>query len=474
MSQQSSEHEVDSSRLMAQAALRVSFDDLPSEVVEATRHDVLDTLGVALGGRSTPGCHELNAMVLENYPTQQATVWGTGYKANVAEAAWANGAMAHALDFDDTHDPSVLHAGVSVVPAAMAAAEFVGGVSGKELVTAIAVGLDWICRMGAATTIGPIASGWMYTSLFGYFGATAAVGKLLHLNADQLTNALGIAYAQASGNTQCMIDGALTKRMQPGFAARAALGSALLARAGVTGTSGTFDGYSGLFRICLNKQYDRNVMLADVGRRFLGAELSFKPYPACRYTHTAIEAALELRRRHSIAAHTVERVEVGVNEHAYTNVCTPIGVKTRPRTIVDAQFSIPYCIATALIKGDVFLPDFTIPALGNDHVLALASRVIPRIDSAIQASHARDISPADVRIHLTDGTTLQILQMSSKGGPEHPMSFDELALKFRRCCEYGGYAKSDGRIEHLISLVREMESLPNVSGLAAAMGIEPK
>src|SRR5690606_3457958 len=158
------------------------------------------------------------------------------------------------------HDGAVLHAGVSVVPAALATAEWVGGVSGKELITAVTIGLDWVCRMGAATTVGPIASGWMYTSLFGFFGATAAAGRLLKLDAGQLAHAMGIAYAQAAGNTQCMIDGSLTKRMQPGFAARGALTSASLARIGITGTIGTFDGPSGLFRVYLGENYRRDVL----------------------------------------------------------------------------------------------------------------------------------------------------------------------------------------------------------------------
>ncbi len=465
---------IDSSRLMARMAAEIVYDDLPVQAVEATRNDLLDTLGVAIAGRAAPGCREVCSLVLGNYGADQATVWGSGRKAAAAEAAWANGTMAHALDFDDTHDPSVLHAGVSVIPAALAAAELTGGISGREFIAAVTIGLDWVCRMGVATTVGPVASGWMYTSLFGFFGATAAVGRVMKLDADQMAHAIGITYAQAAGNTQCMIDGSLTKRMQPGFAARAAVTSAMLARAGITGTINSFDGQSGLFRICLDGRYDRDVLLHRLGEHFHGAELSFKPYPACRYTHPAIEATLDMMKESRIEAGTIEHIDVGVNEHAFGNVCTPLEVKTRPRTIVDAQFSIPFCIATAIVKGEVFVPHFTAEALRDEEVLEVAAKVRPAVDPAIQASHGREISPVAISIRLKNGESRTRYLETAKGGIDNPMSFDELAAKVRQCATYAGFQPTHPMAERLIGLTRTLETLPDVRALATAMADSPE
>ncbi|MES3001452.1 MAG: MmgE/PrpD family protein [Pseudomonadota bacterium] len=464
---------LDAARVMARHAALLSFGDLPAPAVEASRCDLLDTLGVAIAGWKAPGCAEVRALVLEQYPSGSATVWSSGRQAPPAEAALANGTMAHALDFDDTHDASVLHAGVSVIPAALAVAEHVGGVSGKELLAAITVGIDWVCRMGMAATIGPVASGWMYTSLFGHFGATAAAGRLLKLSEQQMEHAIGIAFAQAAGNTQCMIDGSLTKRMQPGFAARGGILSAMLARSGITGTIGTFDGPAGLYRICLNGNYDRDTLLRDLGSKFLGTELSYKPYPACRYTHTAIEATLALAQRHAIDPATIESIEVGTNENAYRNVSTPLEVKTRPRSVVDAQFSIPYCVAAALVRGQVFIDDFHPEAFADETVLRIAAKVRPFADPEIQASHPRDISPATVAIRLKDGRVLSCRQDSAKGGADNPMSFDELADKFRRCARYAGLPEGHGRTERLVDMVSRVDELADVRELARAISGDP-
>ena len=460
---------IDSAYLLAKNAAELPFCRLSTSAIKSTRNDILDTLGTAIAGANAPGCREVARLVTENYATPQATVWGSRCKASATEAAMANGTMAHALDFDDTHDAAVLHAGVSVVPAAFAAAELVGGIDGKELLAAITIGLDLVCRMGMATSVPPVASGWMYTSLFGHFGATVTAGRLLRLDTNQMAHAMGIAYAQAAGNTQCMPDGSLTKRMQPGFAARSGLLSAMLARSGITGTTQTFDGGSGLFRVYLNKAYDRDRLLLDLGERFEGVDLSFKPYPSCRYTHAAIDAIMSLIQKSPIDPDQIKSISVGVNDQAFTNVCMPIEVKAKPRFIVDAQFSIPYCVATAIVKRQVFIDDFTVTALSNPTVLAVASKVRPFLDPDIQLSNARDISPAKVLVEMKDGTKLTAHSTSPRGGPTNPLSFAELTEKFRRCAAYGETPLSTSKTEQIIRLIENMESVVDVSVISQAL-----
>ena len=323
--------------------------------------------------------------------------------AHASRAAWINGMMAHARDYDDTHDAAVLHAGVSVVPAALAAAELRPEATGDDLIAGIAAGLELICRLGVATTIGIIDSGFIYSSLFGYFGATVAAARVLGFDARQTVNALGIVYSQAAGTHQVTRDGALTKRMQPGFAAKAALVSVQLAQKGIVGARNTFEGVDGLFRTYLRGRYDPTVLRACLGQRFELMELSYKPYPCCRFNHTAIDAAFTARRRPGFDPSRIRHIAIGVNNQAYEAVCTPPEIRRHPTTIVQAQFSIPFTVACALVDGRVTLGHFTEDGIRRSDILAVAEKVECAVDADIERDWSRAISPT--RLVIEEGNT---------------------------------------------------------------------
>jgi len=202
---------------MVQFVVSSKYEDFPQYALEATKKDIIDTLGVALAGSGAPGCRELVDLLSELGGRGRCNILVYGSRVSPTTAALINSTMAHALDFDDTHDLAVLHAGVIVVPTAFAIAQYLGGINGRDFITAIILGIDIICRMGLATKQ---RAGWMFTPLYGYFGAATSASKLLGLNEDETLNAWGIAYAQASGNNECIHSGSLTKRIQAGFAAR--------------------------------------------------------------------------------------------------------------------------------------------------------------------------------------------------------------------------------------------------------------
>jgi 2-methylcitrate dehydratase PrpD len=265
------------------SSLRVS--DLPAHVTDAARANLLDTLACAVAGCNAPGVADVSALAQSWGGAPQAAIWCSDARVPAHHAAWVNGMMAHARDYDDTHDAAILHAGVSVVPAALAAAELRPEATGADLLAGVVAGLELVCRLGMATTIGIIESGFIYTSLFGYFGATAAAARVMGLDARQTVNALGIAYSQAAGTHQVTRDAALTKRMQPGFAAKAALMSVQLAQREIRGAQNVFDGVDGLFRTYLRGGYDPKALRAGLGTRFEMTALSYKPYPCCRFNH---------------------------------------------------------------------------------------------------------------------------------------------------------------------------------------------
>jgi len=284
--------------------------------------------------------------------------------------------MCHALDYDDTHDRAVLHTGPITVPAAFAAAEYIGGISGKDLINAITLGIEVHCRLGLATKIW---IGWMLTPLYGYFGAATAVGKLLGLDEDGLLNAWGIAYSQAAGNGEAIPSGGLTKRLQAGFAASGGMLASLLAQKGVSGAKNSLEGKSGMFNLYQRGEYDPKALTKD-WERGSRSRISALSLPCCRFNHSSIEAALEIANQYNANPRQIEEVKVGVSRAGFVFNCEPLDVKRRPRTVVDAQFSIPYGVASALVKKRAGLADFTEESIKDTAVLNVASKVDPFVD----------------------------------------------------------------------------------------------
>jgi 2-methylcitrate dehydratase PrpD len=286
----------DFAQIYAEFSSLLSFQELSPDVLAAARLNIFDTLACSIAGFTATGIPELRNIAQDWGGKPEASVLWSNVRVPVPHAAWVNGSMSHARDYDDTHDLAVLHAGVSVIPAAIAAAEIAGRpVSGKDFYAAVVAGLELICRLGVATGLGAIESGFIYTSLLGYFAATAAVARVLDFSAEDTVNALGIVLAQAAGSHQATRDAAWTKRMQPGFAARAAMTSVTMTRHGVRGARLVFEGIDGVNRIYLQSTLDSEAARKGLGSHYHFVDLSYKPYPCCRFNHTAIDAAILLR-----------------------------------------------------------------------------------------------------------------------------------------------------------------------------------
>ncbi len=454
---------------------RLQVCDLPEPVLNAARVNLLDTLACAFAGYSAPGVVEVSALAQSWGGLPQAAIWGCGIRVPAHHAAWVNGMMAHARDYDDTHDAAILHAGVSVVPAAIAAAELHPTATGADLLAGIVAGLELVCRLGVATTIGIIDSGFIYTSLFGYFGATAAAARVLGLDARQTVNALGIAYSQAAGTHQVTRDAALTKRMQPGFAAKAALMSVQLAQREIRGAQNTFDGIDGLFRTYLRGGYDPDVLRADLGIRFEMAGLSYKPYPCCRFNHTAIDAALAIARAPGFDPARIDRIAVGINKQAFEAVCTPPDIRLRPQTIVQAQFSIPFTVAAALLDRGVSLGHFTDTGVRRNDILALAAKVECLVDDDIERDWSRSISPARLRVMVGNETFDHRVDLPT-GHPHEPMTDQATETKLRDCLSFSGMnwpVDTASRLRDLIARVERLDSARDISTMLVHPAHQP-
>lgn len=449
---------------LAEYATSLQIGRIPSSALAATKLDIFDTLATTIAGSSAAGIGQLLTLLEEWGGNGQATVLVHGRRVPAQHAAWVNASMAHANDYDDTHDVAMLHAGVTVVPAALAAAELTGGVSGSEFVVAVTAGLDVVCRLGLASTIGIVESGFVFTQLLGTFGATLAVGRVMGLTPAQMVDALGVAYSQTAGNYQVIRDSALTKRMQPGFAAQAALIAVQMAKKGIRGTQNTFEGVDGFYRVYLRNRYNPEVITEGLGSRFEHENLSFKPYPCMRPLHVPIDAALEARNKWQVPPERISRVEVRFNEHTYSAGCTPIDAKKAPRTAIDGQFSIPYVVAAALAHGRVGLADFTAAGVQRKDVLDLAAKVDGVVDEELERGWRARVCPVIIRIETTDGQRLE-----HRVDQPRVMNRADFAQKLADCIAASTRRMPGAAAANITSAVERLESLPDTGELVRAM-----
>src|SRR4051794_15474500 len=263
------------SRALAEYATTTALEAIPGDVLATTKRFIVDTVGVAFGGSTAPGTREVAELVLEEAGGTECTVWPTGSRTSASAAAFLNSMYASALDFDSVYEPGSIHADTVVLPVAWAVAER-RRVRGRDFLAAVALGNDVACRLGRAAKKNP---GWFATSIHGVFGAAAAAGRLLGLDARAVQNAFGIALSQAGGTQQAILEKSLTKRLQPAFAARAGLFSALLAGRGITAPSEAFEGKFGFAKLYV--ELDRDTVLDGLGARYDSLNTTATKYPSC-------------------------------------------------------------------------------------------------------------------------------------------------------------------------------------------------
>lgn len=441
---------------LAEHVCGTGFGDLPSATRAATRNDILDTFGCILGGSGEPGIAELTRVLGGWGGAEQSQVILRQWRLPAPQAALLNGSMAHALDFDDTLDHGgSIHPGASVLAAGLAISDLLGGVSGEQLLLAVAVGLDVSCRVALASTVD---RGWHRTAAMGVFGAAAAAGKLVGLDAGQMVNALGIAFSQAAGNRQCILDGALTKRLQAGQAASSGVLAALLAREGFTGAHDIFLGRFGFFALYQPGGYDAAKLTDGLGRQFRGDELSFKPYACGRPQHAILDAAIAARTQlglgRSLDVAEIASVEVAAPGATVAEQFAGASHKRRPTQIVEAQFALPYLIAAAIVHGRVGVSE--VADTTNARVLGISDSMV-----GVDAGQ----TPANVTIGLRDGRTATARAGAPLGSPENRLSAEQLTAKFIDCARHAVRPIADETVGVAVADLLRLEELHDVGEL---------
>ncbi|HJU15908.1 MAG TPA: MmgE/PrpD family protein [Stellaceae bacterium] len=444
---------------LAEHVCRTGFADLPQTTIDAAARDIADTLGCMLGGSGAPGIAIVSDVLGRWGGRAESRVLLHGSRLPAPHAALINAAMGHALDFDDTlDDAGSIHPGVSALAAGLAIADRRGGVSGRDLVLAIALGLDVSCRVALAATTD---RGWHRTAAMGVFGAAAVAGKLLGLGAAQMLNAFGIAYSQAAGNRQCILDGALTKRLQAGQAAGAGVFAAILAGEGFTGAHEIFTGRFGFFELYQPGGYDVARLTDALGTSFRGEAISFKPYPCGRPLHAALDAALALHRQLHLTAGDVAEVTLETDAASHAEQFAGGAHKRRPEHVVHAQFGLPFLTAAALTHGRVGIDE--VNNIHDPDVLALAAAIRG------EAQDGRPKGWARLSVRRKDGNSASLETAAPSGSPERPLGMDQLADKFRDCARHAVRPIAPEIVEQVLSSCLDLTGLTDVAALTRAL-----
>ena len=454
--------------------LGTRYEALPAAVAGATRIQILDTVAVALPALGADGIRQLYDWSRETGGKGESLVLGTRVRLPAEKAARLNAAMAAALEFDDTYEPSLLHASCVTIPVALAAADLAAAsgrkVDGKELIAAVAAGTDAACRLSRAGSPGvsPFIVGWDPTPMYGFLAATMVAGRLLGLTREQTVAAVGLAYHQLSGNAQASVDGTHAKRLGSGFAAYGGIMSARLAQRGVIGSDRVLQGVKGLFKQYHGGKYSEDALLGELGTRFAGPDIAPKPYPSCRGGHVAIDGALDLVRTHDIRPADVESVTIYSPPAEMMLLGAPLEKKRNPKTIVEAQFSNPWMVAAAIQDREVGLRHFTEAALQRADLRALAARMVTAEDKSLVRP---DGGPGFVRLSLKTrgGQVHEKLVKFAKGDPNNPMSAQEYRAKVFACTDAAGMKRPQA--ERLQARFMALEAERDVSALNAALAI---
>ena len=447
----------------ARFASETRYSRLPEAAVEAARKSVLDTLGVILAASGLePAVRPFVELALEAGGKPESTLLGFGERLPAGAAALVNGAMAHCLDFDDRTEWGA-HSGSSMIPALLALAEREGGISGQRLIEAVAVGQDLFIRLRC--NVG-WEHDWNLSTVLGPLSAAAAASRLLDLSSEQTANAMAIASLQ-SGGTMQLIYGAMHLRgMYAGITASAAVHAALLARKGLSGIDGLLEGRAGLLNVYFRGKYEREKMLAGLGKDYLGATMLYKPWPLVGVAHTYIHATIELMKEHGLGPNDIERIHVFIGDFQ-RQMCSPLERRRAPQTALDAKFSLPFCVALAAVHGRIRVRDFSPDALGDTRVLDMAARVEPVEDSA--AEWTTKSPEGRVAVITRDGRTFERRGTDIPGSPEAPMTWSDLRRKFGDCAGAAAVPIPARRIEAAADLVERLEASRDVADVVKAL-----
>ncbi len=456
------------SRALADFIVRTEFDDIPAYVIENQKKSVLDAIGITFGASTLgDGCREMIdlAQTLAAGGAGEATVMAYGMRLPAIWAAFANAAMAHGLDFGDTHDRSTMHSNSSSFPAALAVAEQMGGVDGRRLLTALVLGSEVCIRMAMAAEVNDISYGFYPPTIFSSYGATAAVAKLMGLTAEQIVSAFSFNLCQSTCSSELMNNKqTVVRSIREAFTARNAILSCCMAQRGLKGFEAPLEGKYGFYHAFLRDQYTPEKVLDGLGERWEAAELTYKVWPCCFGNHSPITATLQLLREHDLSAADIRHIEVEIGPPNII-LCEPLEEKRNPENAINGKFSIPFNVASVIVKGNVTIDSFSDALLHDPDIRALTAK----IDYVYHEDWPRGTETwATVRMD-TDKGRFEKTVKSPFGTPANPMDDAAFEAKFDSCAAKAACPKTKEQLDAIKSAVRRLDTLDDIAELTALL-----
>jgi len=413
-------------RKLSEFAASCRFEQIPQNVVDHAKICLLDSLGCGLFGSTLPWPKIMIEVLLAHDRESEASLLGRPKRCSIFHAPLINGTMIHGFELDDLHKRSIVHPGSVVIPAALATAEWLGKIGGRDFLTAMIVGYEVGARVGMAVGVPHLNMGWHPTGTSGTFGAAAAAGNLLRLSPGQTVHALGTAGSQAAGLMASQYS-SMVKRFHAGRASQSGVYGAFLAQKGFTGIENILESTYGGFCSTTAPQYDLTVLDRGLGRVWETAIVGFKSYSACGSCHTTIDAMLEARKQIPSLAE-IERIRFRTSTVTKNHVGWPY----IPDSITTAQMNQFFCGAVTLLYGEAFVDQFTETAIRAPEVLALIRKMESEADPAIDQRGQAFRHAMVAEVKLKDGRVLEVKKDHAKGSDAFPLTIEEVVEKFFR------------------------------------------
>jgi 2-methylcitrate dehydratase PrpD len=433
-----------------------AFTDLPYSALRVVKNQLLSVIGTTIAGASAEGCESIVSLEKEIGGKAEASILIHGGRVPAAQAAFANGVMARALDFCDALAPGA-HIGSAVIPAALASAELAGGCTGKDFLNAVTIGTE----IGIRLNLGEYQyDGFDPTGVCVPFASTAAAAKILGLLEKETWNALALAFNKCGGSFQANVDGTLAVRVIEGWSAEAGVTCARLAQRGITGPANFLEGIYGYFHLFGRDRVAVKEVISNLGSEYRLESLMFKKYPSCGLTQGSTDAILSLMEEHAIDARILERIEITVPPYTYKLVGHPFQTGTNPK--VNAQFSIRYCVANALLRKSSKLEHFEELSIKDPGVLELAEKIEVISDPAMEV---RGHTPLDMRVLTRDGKEFLKQIDVAPGFPGNPLTQKEHLQRFRDCIDFASKRPPESNIDRIRDTVEHLETMRDVRDL---------
>jgi len=451
-------------RAIAQFISNLRYDDIPNEVIERIKLLILDSLGCALYGSALEWSRILRATLAGLDVTKACRVWGTPELLSAPHAALVNGTLIQSFELDDVHRQGVLHVGAVTLPPLLAVTELRPGLSGRDFLTSAVAGYEIGPRVGKCMGPQHIGQGWHSGATVGVFSAVSGAAAALRLSSEQAVHALGIAGTQSSGLMAAQY-GAMVKRMHAGRAAQSGLYGALLAQAGFTGIVDIFESPYGGFCSTFSRSNDRfnlDELSWELGRAWETMRISLKFYSCVGSNHTTLDAIRNMQNKTPFGADDITSIVV----HGSQVTVEHVGWPYKPQGLVSAQLNLPFCVATLLLEGDVFVDQFTDAAVDDQRRIELSKKVSVLHDPAITARGANYRHMVRVEVHLKNGVSLEQTVEAARGSEISFASQAEIVGKFKKLATH---VVSDARADEVVNLVLGAEKLARAEQIAQAL-----